>query len=785
MGRVVLWANETLHDLRAQIQPDMCIDDGVYAGESGVTFAYDDILVAVGNGPLKHLQQHKLVPRNLKLSTLRKRQLKFADATLLLMHDPEDYRSDYKLKVETLCDIKDLQRYKQYGYMCKPFPEFAWVDNFDEVFADFKMLQEQGQPCILAMDTETVGGSPFNNDASIICISFAWAPDKARAIYTYKSGLNAYVKDALTELFNNPNIKVRFANGKYDLQWIKKCWGIECTNFNFDTLLGGNLVNENRSNSLSLHARVYTPYSNYDLPFNAQFDKTKMDEVPLDELLKYACGDALCCYLASLKITEELKQLHSTIRNYKTSYGTVDQYWNRIHSTPLQLYVKLLHPVARVFEDIEYNGTLVDVQYQNELSVTLQTEIDAAQSEGLAFIPEEIKIANEDNLSLTRAKLLTDYLYSEKGLHLPVTVRTATGRVSTAMNTLLDVIEDAPDHVKPFATAVRKFSKLSKTKSTFVDGFMQYICDDGKFHPVYFLHKGADDWGEGGTYTTRASTTRPSFHVLPKATADAKRLRKAYTSPEGYSIVQFDMGQLELRLSAYFSNDATMLNAYRNNVDLHSLMGSRIGRITIEEMYALEVQQYSALRQSGKQGNLGFLYGAGPTTFQRQTKIQHGKIITLDEAKFMYTTFHNTYSGLRTFEREMIKFARKYQFVINPFGYMARLPFISSNDVVLKRKTEQKVVNRIIQSTGSQLLMLALYLIRKQLPTVLLFGSVHDSGILYCKTEELPIVIPKVKCIVENLPLKEMFGFDIYEYIRLPCDVEFGNSLGTLQPWKG
>ena len=784
MYRVILWCSENLTELRRYIQADICVDDSVFIGDVGLIFTDKDLIVCVGNCALKQLRQKKVIPKNLVIDTLRKHSYMFQSARLFIMHDALDWRSDYKKKIETLCDVKDVKRYKTFGYLTTPFPEFYWCTTFDEVFADFAIAQKKGEQRIIAIDTETVGGSPFNNNARILCISFAWAYDKARAIYT-GNGIPPYAHAQLQMLLNNDDIKVRFANAKYDLQWLRKLWNIKCTNFNFDTLLGGNLVNENRSNSLSLHARDYTEYSNYDLSFNAKYNKTKMDEVPLDDLLRYACGDALCCYLASLKITQELKELHSQVKLYKTTYNNVDPYWQRIHSTPLQLYVKLLHPVAEVFADIEYNGVLVDVPYQHALSAILQEEIDTAQVEGLSYIPDDIKIINNDNLSLTRAKLLTDYLYSEKGLNLPVTVHTATGRISTAMNTLLDVMEDAPEQVKPFASAVRRFSKLSKTKSTFLDGFMQFLCDDSKFHPTYFLHKGADDYGKGGTYTTRTSTTRPSYHVLPKATSDAKRLRRAYIAPEGHSIVQFDLSQLELRLSAYFSNDFTMLTAYRNNIDLHALMGSRIGRITMEEMYKLETEQYNALRQSGKQGNLGFLYGAGPATFKRQTKIQHGKVITLDEAKFMYQTFHDTYPRLRIFEHEMIKFARKYKFVINPFGYMAHLPFINSTDTVLKRKTEQKVVNRIIQSTGSNILMLALYLIKKQLSNVIIFGTVHDSGSFYMKTDDMPLLIPKIKNIVENLPLKELFGFDIYDYIYLTCSIEYGPNLGELQEWQG
>jgi DNA polymerase I-like protein with 3'-5' exonuclease and polymerase domains len=178
------------------------------------------------------------------------------------------------------------------------------------------------------------------------------------------------------------------------------------------------------------------------------------------------------------------------------------------------------------------------------------------------------------------------------------------------------------------------------------------------------------------------------------------------------------------------------------------------------------------------------LYGAGPKTLQKQAKVNHRTNITLDEATHMYKTFHETFAGLKRFERSTIQFAKHYGFVINPFGYMSRLPLINSFNKLVARKMEQKATNRIIQSTGSNLLMLALNLIHKHLPHVKLCGSVHDSGLAYIRKDKLEDTLPQLKHIVEHLPLQELFKCDMYEHIQLPCDIEVGENLGNLSPWS-
>ena len=154
-------------------------------------------------------------------------------------------------------------------------------------------------------------------------------------------------------LLTTNRVKLVGANLKFDLVWILCKWGITCTNFTFDTLLVGSLLDENRSNSLNAHAKEYTAIGGYDDIFNATFDKGSMEKISQEDLRVYAGGDTDAAYRVKKVICRELVAKPSLAR----------------------LYVTILHPASRVFEKVERSGMCVDQVKYAELRSDLVSEL--------------------------------------------------------------------------------------------------------------------------------------------------------------------------------------------------------------------------------------------------------------------------------------------------------------------------------------------------------------------------------------------------------------------------
>ena len=204
----------------------------------------------------------------------------------------------------------------------------------------------------VSFDTETMGLYPWYPEKDFVACSFTHRPGRSEMLYLGRKQhpveLGYNIISQIEWLLTSPKVRLRMANGKFDLIWVKEKWGIDCTNFTFDTLLVGSLLDENRNNSLNLHAKLFTDFGGYDDAFNAKYDKGKMEQVPVEDLRVYQGGDTDACYRVADLMQAELDE----------------------DPALKQFYVTILHPAARAFEKIERRGILVD---QQKFAVLRQT----------------------------------------------------------------------------------------------------------------------------------------------------------------------------------------------------------------------------------------------------------------------------------------------------------------------------------------------------------------------------------------------------------------------------
>lgn len=465
-----------------------------------------DVVLAAGTKALTVLQGLKLVPKGRTVTSMREKVLKHNDATILCTFDPGVCNRDYARVPELQWDVQLAARVVKTGSTRPQIGEYRWVESFHEMILKVEELYAKtGKPVDVACDTETLSLVEYNPDAWIISISFTVEEGKSDAMYFTKRekpiapppfydieevGYWEGVWLQIHWLLTTEKISLRGANWKYDSRWIREKWGIACTNHRFDTLLVGSLLDETRSNSLKLHAKIMTPMGGYEDDM-AKYDFSRLDLVPKEELIDYMGGDTDATYRVAIPMKKEL------LRDRALS----------------NFYIKLLHPASHVFEKMERTGILVDVPYYQKLQVELECEIDRLHGSMLDLLPNKLRIKYKDKIAdcLDQNKMpltpdiLKEFLFTSAGLNLKPQIFTEkTKEPSTSLDHLM-MFESDPV-AAAFISLFREHGSAAKTYSTYVVGFLKHLRPDGRFHPTYLLSRmdyGGDD---GGTVTGRCLT---------------------------------------------------------------------------------------------------------------------------------------------------------------------------------------------------------------------------------------------------------------------------------------
>lgn len=489
----------------------------------------EDVLLASGAKCYFELAKAGIVPKNRTLNGMRERVAAHPKGgRVLCTFDPGILASE-PAKAEMLdWDLRLAVRLIRTNSLMPPVGHYQWVDDLQPVI-DYvnQQFEKTGDPVYVSMDTETMGLFPWYPDKDIVSISFTAEPHTAHLVYLgpmpcpIKPSGKINLFEQIKWLLTTNRIKLRMANGKFDFLWIAEKWGIECTNFKFDTLLVGTLINENRSNSLNLHAKLFSDIGGYDDPFNQKHDKAHMEKVPTDDLLTYAGGDTDACQQSADVLLDQLVQ-DGQLANF---------------------YVKILHPGARAFEKLERRGVLVDVPLMKEFGHELKEHSNQFRATAMNLLPPKLrlkymdKIENQlkDGKNPLLPNLLKEFFFTPYGLNLKPRMLTEKTKEPMMSKAHLSMFKDVPAAAAMLA-ALNEMNGADKTLSTFVEGFLRCVRPDGRIHPSYMLFHGGyqdDEDDESGSVTGRLSAKDPAFQTIPKKTKWAKKLRKCYPAPPG------------------------------------------------------------------------------------------------------------------------------------------------------------------------------------------------------------------------------------------------------------
>lgn len=725
------------------------------------TLALGDVLLACGAKALTVLMGLGLVPKNRTVTSLRDRAIPGSNGSVFVTFDPTIVNKDYARLPEIQWDTALAIRQHQTGSTKPPIGVYRYVESLHDLIQKVDALFEAtGKPVVVAADLETKGLDEYNPEAWIIACSFTIESGKSDVLY-FDEGEAPFqppVWEDIEEvsywealwmqlhwMFTSTKISLRGANFKYDSRWIYRKWGIDVTNLKMDTFLVGSLLDENRSNSLKLHAKVYTKMGGYEDDMKQELAKLgltmgQLDKLPKNKLLPYVGGDTDATY----QVGDVQRKL--LVKDHKL----------------VTFYTKLLHPSSKVFEKMERVGVCLDLPYYHELQAELQTEIARLDVAMKKLIPRRLAIKYQDNFSLSRPALMREFLFSPMGLNLKPTHFTAkAGEPSTAIDHLLS-FDKVPEAVE-FVSLLKDSNSASKTQSTFVIGFLKHLRSDGRFHASYRLGRGGFDGGnkDEGTVTGRTSCTEPALQTVPKHTKWTKKLRRAMVPPPGMTILQLDYSQGELKIAACLANEPTMLAAYKRGDDLHAITAARLNGYEMSDFLLLPDDIRDELRSGGKAGNFGLIYGMGATGYQQYAFTSYGVSISDHEAVTQRLAFFELYNRLQPWHNEYKKLAKLWGEVRSPLGRTRHLPLITSQDQEARAQAERQAVNSPVQSCLSDMMQLAMVLIDREYGNqVQMFMMTHDSCAFYVPIDEVTIWAKRFKHIMDNLPLKQMFGWD-------------------------
>lgn len=755
------------------------------SGDDRIVPGPGEVVLVCGNKPLDKLKAEGILPKNRTLSSLRERPISAGAGHYLVTFDPAIINSEPEKREVLDWDVRLAERLMSTGSTEPELGELHWVTDLQPVI-DFieKRFAKTGKPVPVATDTETMGFYPWYPDKDIVSISFTAQHGTAHAIYLgqkfappvpFQPGVDLF--EQIKWLLTTPKVTNRLSNGKYDMIWIAEKWGIECTNFKFDNMLVGSLLDENRSNSLNLHAKVFTKWGGYDDSFNQTQDKGRMEDIPPEKLLPYAGMDTVAAQDVADVLKDELLE-DEQLTNF---------------------YIKILHPAARAFEKMERRGVVVDQEKMAVLADDLRKIIATSQARQLELLPNRLRIKYRDRIEdqIKAGKnpllpsLMKEFFFTPNGLNLkPREVTEKTQEPSMAKSHLRQ-FGDVPE-AKAMVEAMTEGDTASKTLSTFVEGFLKHLRPDGRLHPTYFLahgdYEGYDD--DAGTVSGRLSAKDPAIQIVPKKTFWAKRIRECYPAPPGKVVMNFDFSQGELKVVACVANEKTMLAAYEQGLDLHAVTGAKLSGTELQEFLSWQTSEDKALadlydlyRGNAKPANFGLLYGMMEEGFAAYAWANYGKKFSLAEATAMRNAFFELYPGLLDYhekQREMVKWK---QMVRTPLGRIRHLPTIASWDRKIRSKAERQAINSPIQGALTDMMIWAISLLEDAYPNsgLELVAMIHDAVVAYVPEHEVDLWAGRVTEVMSNLPFHEV-GWQ--PQLKFTADAEAGPTLAALKKVK-
>lgn len=386
------------------------------------------------------------------------------------------------------------------------------------------------------------------------------------------------------------------------------------------------------------------------------------------------------------------------------------------------VYERLERPLIPILAHMEAAGIKVNTQLLHDLSQDFAGRIKVLEDEIHQLAGAAFNIASPKQLG----EILFEKLGYEGGK------KSKTGAFSTGA----DILEDMAANGIEIAKKVLDYRQLAKLKSTYTDALMASVNKrTGRVHTSFSMV---------GASTGRLSSSDPNLQNIPIRTQEGRQIRGAFIARPGYKLISADYSQIELRLVAHVAQEQTMLEAFRNGVDIHAQTASEVFGVPLDQMDA-------ETRRRSKAINFGIVYGISGFGLARQLSIPQS------EARDYIATYLDRFPGIRTYMNDAREFAREHLYVETLFGRRIHIEQIGASNQAMRGFSERQAINAPIQGSAADIIKRAMVCLPEELSAQGLAADmllqVHDELIFEVPEEQAEQSVQLIKSVMENAAL--------------------------------
>ncbi|QVK20560.1 DNA polymerase I [Mycoplasmatota bacterium] len=503
--------------------------------------------------------------------------------------------------------------------------------------------------------------------------------------------------------------KIKKSTYDYKAAKVALLWeGFEFRGCDFDILLASYVLNPNNKEDLESIGLSF----DYDdvLPKESIFGKGTKKTIPDDfTIANYSVKKAIAVKNLKEELLEKLE-----------------------NNNQLDLF-KMEMELAETLAKMEFEGVIIDIKELDELKQRFDDELNVLKEEVYSYANKEFNIGSPKQLGIV--------LFEE--LNLPLGKRTKTG-----YSTNVDTLNQLKSH-HPIIEKILAYRTISKLVGTYIDGIKKVLLEkDGKFR-VHTIFK------QAGTATGRLSSIEPNMQNLPIKTELGKLIRKIFIPTEGNFLLGADYSQIELRVLAHMSKTDTLINAFREELDIHTETAMKVFKVNQSEVDSM-------MRRQAKAVNFGIIYGQGAWGLANELNI------TPSRAQEFIDEYFESFPGIRMYLEDVVQNAVKNGFSETIMNRRRYLPDLHSSNGNVRAFGERTAKNAPIQGSAADIIKKAMIdldneIEKRNLKSKLLI-QVHDELIFDVPSEELEIMKELVQEIMENtlkllVPLKVDLGY--------------------------
>ena len=603
-------------------------------------------------------------------------------------------------------DAYDLMKKLGFKSLLKRFDgDVEKISEYKPITNTISDLAEAGKVIDRALN-ENVGIYLVSENEEILGLVIAFSKEEIYIIQKEWFITEDFLKDGLNKILFSKNNKVFITKLKQHLKFVECTEDIHKGTI-FDAEIAAYLIDPLKS---EYNYEDLSEYAKVQVPFRSELiGKKKLVEVKEENVDNYNTFIALTALIPMLASENLIKKLEE---------------YNEMH-----LFEDVEMPLIYSLNRMEKYGVKVEKQELADYSKVLGDKID--------ILTDRIYKGAGKEFNINSPKQLGMILFEDMGI--PGGKKTKTG-YSTSAEVLEKLSIDYP-----FVKDVLEYRQLSKLKSTYADGLVNYIGDDGRIHGTF---------NQTVTATGRISSTEPNLQNIPIRMEMGKLFRKVFVPEDGYVFIDADYSQIELRILASISEDENLIEAYKSHEDIHRITASKVFDTPFEEVTDLQ-------RRNAKAVNFGIVYGI--SSFGLSNDIG----ISRKQAKEYIDQYFATYPGIKKFLDDTVSHAKENGYVVTLMGRRRPIPNLKSSNFMERQFGERVAMNSPIQGTAADIMKVAMINVdaelRKRNLASRIVLQVHDELLIETKIGEeqevKEIIMDKMKHAMDlKVPMEIGFG---------------------------